>query len=168
MKKSTILLLVVFYIAAFFVVGLLGMQIRSHYQVSYVNEFIIKPMEDMKSLNLKIDDKQTKTETFGDAETDPTHVRTVHEYVYKPIKYREGLTLKFEVEFNPQNTSLSDYVLHWKDTTTLYKVTKDDIDKTIFVTDIQKPGRLATNIEFTIEDLQANGVKSSVKIIVTP
>lgn len=158
MKKSTILLLVVVYVIAFFLVGLLGMQLRSHYSVSYLNEIKVVPWEET---NLTL--VTSNEEKFGD-ETDEKHVRIVHDDTYK-VKYVDGLVLKFNVVLVPANTSIDDYKLSFEESTA-YNIVKNDVDKTIFVDEIKKVGRFGVNIQFTVEDNHMNGVKSTVTVIV--
>ena len=45
MKKSTILMLIVIYVVAFLVVGFFGVSISGHYNVNYVTEILITPLE---------------------------------------------------------------------------------------------------------------------------
>ena len=158
MKKSTILILVVVYVIAFFIVGLMGMQIRSHYEVNYVNEIKVVPFEESGL----VERSPTKTETYG-KEDDPEHLRIVHEYNYR-VDYHAGLVLKFNIQVIPDNTTFRDFKFTYPENSPC-KFTKNE-DSTIFVTDIVKYGSFKTELQFTVEDNHMNGVKSTVKVIV--
>ena len=158
MKKSTILILVVVYVLAFFVVGLMGMQIRAHYQVNYVNEIKVTPFEESGL----VESSPVQTETFG-SQDDPEHLRIVHEYNYK-VKYVEGLIIKFHIEIVPDNSTLKEFKLSYPENSPC--VFTHNEDSTVFVSDIVKYGSFKTEFLFTVEDNHMNGVKSTVKVIV--
>ena len=149
-------MLIVVYIAAFFAVGFLGLQLRSHYSVSYINEIQVLPFEDSGITERS----PTTTQTYGDP-NDKEHLRVEHEYFYKAAN-TEGLVLKFTVKLIPEGTTIDDYKLSYQETS-MYKITKNE-DKTIFVTDIVQSGRFPTDVIFTVEDNHMNGVKSTVSI----
>ena len=159
MKKSTILILVVVYVIAFFIVGLMGMQLRAHYEVNYVNEIRITPFEESGL----VERAPVTTEKYG-KEDDPEHLRIVHEYSYK-VKYTSGLVLKFNVEVIPDNSTYRDFKFSYPENSPC-TFTKNE-DSTIFVTEIKKYGSFKTELQFTVEDNHMNGVKSTVKVIVS-
>ena len=159
MKKSTILFLVVVYVVAFFIVGFLGIQLRSHYQVNYVNEIKVVPFEESGL----VERSPVQTETFG-TNDDPEHLRIVHEYNYK-VKHTEGLILKFNIQVIPDNTTYREFKLSYPENSKCV-FTKNE-DSTLFISDIVKYVSFKTEIQFTVEDNHMNGVKSTVKIIVS-
>lgn len=169
MKKSTILMLVVIYIVAFFVVGLIGIQLKSHYHVEYLNEIQIEVFDEDQPL------KQTNFETRQlneGQEISEDRRRTENKYEFVTTSYRSDMVLKFKVVLIPENTSVTGFSLYCDEnnkdeSVRMYTVVKND-DNTVFIKNIKKfpiPG-YDTNISFTLEDLQKHNIKTFVNITV--
>lgn len=164
MKKSTIFLLVVVYIIAFFAVGLYGVRLKSHYSFDYLNEIKVTPAAESGLV-----EQSFTTEELGSKDDLPTY-KVIHEYRYK-VKYTTDMVIKFTVELNPSNTTNNDFLLSYTgekgdDSDKLFKVSRVDAT-TLYVTDISKPTALVkTSIEFTLEDPDKNGVRTTVYISV--
>lgn len=161
MKKSTILLLVIVYIVAFFVVGLRGMELRSHYHVSYINEIQVIPFEEI-GMTLSQD---IRTD-LNEEETDETRKRFTHEYKYR-VNYADDLVLKFDVKILPSNTTINEFQFYMDEAyRKMSTPTIDNSDKTIFLSNIDKPILSKSEIKFTVSDSQMNGVTSTVSITI--
>lgn len=161
MKKSTILMLIVFYIIAFFVVGLKGMELRSHYQVSYINEILVEPFEEI-GMTLTED---IRTD-LNEEEEKESLKRYTHDYKYR-INYTEGMVIKFDVKLVPSNTSISEFQFYMDEQyQKICTPTIDNSDKTIFLSNISKPILSKTEIKFTVSDSQMNGVTSNVSVTI--
>ena len=161
MKKSTILLLVVIYIIAFFVVGLLGIQLRSHYHVDYLNEIQVEPFEESQIALVSFN-----TEQINEGQEISEDKRRMHNtYEFKTTTpYTADMTLKFHVNLIPENTTFSDYILQEQDTKGMYNISKGG-DGTIFVQDIKVIGR-RTVVKFTLEDMQKHNITTDVTVYV--
>lgn len=158
MKKSTILMLVVVYIVAFFIVGLMGMQLRSHYSVTYLNEIQLVPFEESGV----VEEVPVTTIKHG-SEDDPSHLRVEHEYYFK-VQYHADIVLRFNVVMVPNETTDNNYLLYVPETNPA-TITKDEVDKSLTITNISKPGKVYDiGVEFTLTDTKQNGVKSHVHI----
>ena len=88
MKKSTILLLVVVYIASFFIIGLLGHSIRSY-----------EPVVEPEAIEL-IDPNN-----IVDVEKNVKNGDEVFDYYFRYWSYKEGETLTIKAIVKPDNTS---------------------------------------------------------------
>lgn len=162
MKKSTILLVVVVYIVAFFVVGFFGIQVRSFYSVNYINEILVTPHE-QTNVVLEKDERVTQ----GD-ESDLKSYRVTHDYLYT-VNYTAGMTLVFNVEIIPDNSSISEYQWDHDENSefkenNFYKIEKDSVDKTITISIKKKITGTFTRVKFSVWDSDQNGVKSNVEI----
>lgn len=161
MKKSTILLLIAFYIIAFFVVGLKGMELRSHYQVSYINEILVEPFEEI-GMTLTED---VRTD-LNEEEEKESLKRYTHDYKYR-INYTDGMVMKFDVKLVPSNTSISEFQFFMDEQyQKMCTYTIDSSDKTIFISNISKPILSKSEIKFTVSDSQMNGVISTVSVTI--
>ncbi len=162
MKKSTILMLVVIYIAAFFIVGLLGIQLRTHYHVDYLNEILITPFEESHLVETKHPEHVLINEG---QEISEDKYRYTNSYEFKTTtNYSADMVLKFRVNLVPDNTTFSDYKLQEGDAKGMYKIEKGG-DGTIFIKDIVVIGK-RTAVNFTVEDLQNHGIKTDVTVYV--
>lgn len=163
MKKSTILMLVVIYIAAFFIVGLMGIQLRSHYHVDYLNEIQIEAFEESRIALVK----QESVQVNEGQEISEEKKRIQNTYEFKTTTpYTEDMVLKFHVKLVPENTTFSDYKLNEVDGKGLYTVSKGD-DGTIYVQDLKIIGNRKnskTVVKFSVEDLQKHGIKTDVTL----
>jgi len=159
MKKSTILLLVVVYVIAFFIVGLLGMQLRSAYSVSYLNEIRVTPFEETPLVL-----KNFTTESLG-SENEPEKMRVVNNYTYNTNYTGKGMVIKLNVSLLPNETTVNDYQLYFEENEKFYSVVKNE-DLSIFVT-INKvyPGSF-TDVTLILKDKMQHGVKTTVNISV--
>lgn len=155
MKKSTILFLVVIYIAAFFVVGLIGISIRSHYQMNYVSEITVEKMGNNSTLVLRDDDGFKQEEIVS--VDDPDHARYNNFYHYN-VDFEPNMVLQFKVVVKPDDSTYSDFDIFAKSKETVGKVEKND-DSTIYVY-IYK----ARDFVFDIVSTDGNKVTSEVKI----
>ena len=93
MKKSTVLLLVVVYIASFFIIGLLGASIKNY-----------DPVVEPESIEL-IDPNN-----IADVEKDVKNGNEVFDYYFRYWDYKEGDTLTIKAIVKPDNTSYQDVV----------------------------------------------------------
>ena len=160
MKKSTILMLVVVYIVAFFIVGLLGMQLRSHYSVTYLNEIQVTPFAESGVV-----EEVPPTTTKHGNEDDPSHLRIEHEYFFT-VQYHEDIVLRFNVVMVPTETTDNNYLLFVPEKNPA-TITKDEVDKSLTISNISKPGKFFdVGVEFTLTDTKQNGVKSHVHLTV--
>lgn len=161
MKKSTILMLIVVYVIAFFVVGLRGMELRSHYQVSYINEILVEPFEEI-GMTLTED---IRTD-LNEEEEKESLKRYTHDYKYR-IDYSDGIVIKFDVKLIPANTSISEFLFYMDEQyEKMCSVAIDNSDKTIFISNISKPILSKSEIKFTVSDSQMNGVTSTVSVTI--
>lgn len=106
MKKSTILVILAVYIIAFFVVGLLGISIRSNYSVNYVNEIQVTEVENQPYLTLTNHEREEKKEI---EEEDTKYYNT---YTYR-VAYQENIIAKFKVRLLPDNTSYTKFNVYY-------------------------------------------------------
>ena len=114
MKKSTILLLVVVYIASFFIIGLLGHSIRSY-----------DPVVEPESIEL-IDPN-----SIVDVERNVKNGNEVFDYYFRYWNYKEGETLTIKAVVKPDNTSYPnvDFI---KDTSNLeFEITTKETDESL-------------------------------------
>lgn len=155
MKKSTILFLVVIYIAAFFVVGLIGISIRSHYQMNYVSEITVEKMSNNSSLVLNESDGYIREEIVN--EDDPDHARYNNNYHFD-VDFEPNLVLQFKVVVKPDDSTYSDFVVSSSSKETIGKVEKND-DSTVYVY-IYK----AKDFNFQIVSTDGNKVTTKVAI----
>ena len=110
MKKSTILLLVVVYIASFFIIGLLGHSIRSY-----------NPVIEPESIEL-IDPNG-----ITDVERNVKNGNEVFDYYFRYWNYQEGATLTIKAVVKPDNTSYPEVsFVKDKQNTEFSIVTKED------------------------------------------
>lgn len=159
MKKSTILMLVVIYIVAFFVVGLLGVSIRSHYQVNYVEQLLIKPLEETeKILQEDVENGGHSVEEIKNEE-DVDHVRYNRIYTYRTV-YQADLVLKFKVQVMPENSTYNQFETAYTQKASLFTVDVND-DSTVYI-HVKKRGVI--NIKFLSTD--ANRTESDLTIYV--
>ena len=165
MKKSTILMVVIVYVIAFFLVGLLGRQVRSYFRVDYLNEIKVSefllPSEEPK---LKMRSfKQTALNEEQEVSEDRKRFQNYYEFE-TIVSYNENMVLKFNVDLVPDNTTQVDYKI-WEAETTKYHVEKQP-DGKIFVTDIKKSPSRALRIDFTLEDLLNHKIITEVKVYI--
>lgn len=161
MKKSTILMLIVIYIVAFFVVGLMGIKLRNHYSVSYLNQIQIEAFEESKVEKVKYETVQiNEGQEISD---EKKRIQSTYEFK-TTTAHTADMVLKFRVVLIPENTTFSDYKLNVPDTKNMYSVKKGG-DGTIFVENIQVIGR-RTPVKFSLEDLQNHGIKTDVTVFV--
>ena len=152
MKKSTILFLIVVYIAAFFVVGLIGISLRSHYEINYVTEILVEKMDNQPNLELA---KSEREEIVS--KDDPDHARYNNSYVYD-VDYVKDLVLKFKVTVKPDNSTYSTFTIDNLPKETIAKVEKNE-DSTIYV-HVYK----ALTFSFQITSTDGNNLISKVQI----
>lgn len=162
MKKSTILLVIVVYIVSFFIVGFMGIQLRSAYSVSYINEIRVEPTE-----QTEVTLKEDKKVTHGD-ESDPKTYSVTHDYKYFAM-YKKGMSLVFNVIIVPENSTVSEYQWdHDPDSEVkendFYIITKDSVDKTLTITPKKNLSFAFTTVTFSLWDSDQNGVKTNVSI----
>ena len=161
MKKSTILMLVIVYVVAFFLVGLLGMELKSHYQVSYLNEIQVVPFEEI-GMTL-VEDKRVD---LNENEEKESFKRFTHDYKFR-INYTTDLVLKFDIKLMPSNTTVNEFQFYMDDQyRNLCNPVVDQGDKTVFIQNIKKPLLSKSEIRFTVSDSQMNGVISTVSITI--
>lgn len=160
MKKSTILMLVVIYIVAFFVVGLMGIQLRSHYHVEYLNEIQVTPFEESQ-LVLK-DFKQVQINEGQDVGEEKKRLQNTYEYE-TTTTYSADMVLKFYVKLIPENTTIDEFKLDYE-SSGMYEIVQNQ-DKTLFVQNIKKlPKTKATTVKFTVQDQQKHNIKTEVTV----
>ena len=152
MKKSTILLLIVVYIAAFFIVGLIGISLRSHYEINYVSEIIVEKMEGQPNLELNRLEREEIV-----SKDDPDHARYNNSYVCD-VDYVKDLVLKFKVSVKPDNSTYSTFSIDNLPKESIATIVKN-VDSTVFVY-VHKP--LTFSFEFTSAD--GNNLVSKVQV----
>ena len=159
MKKSTILMLVVIYIVAFFVVGLLGVSIRSHYQVNYVEELLVKPLEETQEiLQEDVENGGHSVEEIKNEE-DVDHIRYNRKYTYRTV-YQADLVLKFKIQVMPENSTYNKFETEYTEKPNIFTVDVND-DSTVYI-HVKKKGVI--NIKFLSTD--ANRTESDLYITV--
>ena len=158
-------MVIIVYIVAFFLVGLLGMQVRSHFHVDYLNEikvseFVLATEEPKMKLK-----KHTRVPLNEEQDVKEERKRYQNYYEFDTIvPYEEGMVLKFNIELVPENSTINDYKI-WKTTATSFVAEKQS-DGKIFISNIKKsPGRTA-KAEFTVEDLQNHKIITEVKVYI--
>lgn len=152
MKKSTILLVIVVYVLAFFVVGLLGISISSNHHVSYVNEILVSAVEDQPNLVEK-EHKRTEISKEG---VDEEYRRFENTYRFNS-SYTPGLILKFRIKVMPDNTTYSGFTLDTKEDQYIdYDVKEGSL---LYIT-FNRRGVTS----FTVESTDSNKTQSTVTI----
>lgn len=152
MKKSTILFLLVVYIAAFFIVGLVGISLRSHYEINYVTEILVEKMDNQPNLELSKHEREEIS-----SKDDPDHARFNNSYVYD-VDYVSGLVLKFKINVKPDNSTYSAFSVDNLPKETIAKIDKNE-DSTVFVR-VFKP----LTFSFQITSSDGNNLTSKVQI----
>lgn len=114
MKKSTILLLFVVYIASFFVIGLLGHSIRNY-----------DPVVEPESIEL-ID-----VNNITDMERNVKNGNEVFDYYFRYWSYKEGDPLTIKAVVKPDNTSYQDVVFAKDPLNTDFTITVKEDDPTL-------------------------------------
>ncbi len=155
MKKSTILVLLLIYIVSFFVVGLIGVSIRSNYQVSYVSEILITPLEGQVINEME---PGHTTKEISNPE-DPDHIRYEHSYNYE-TDYEPNLIVKFKVQVKPDNTTYNTFETIYSKSS-LYLITVNE-DNTVFIAVYDS----YTNIELTFQSSDGNRLQTTLRLMV--
>lgn len=152
MKKSTIFLVILVYIVAFFAVGLFGIAIRSNYEMNYVNEILVEMMDEQPTLVEKSHERVEKTQNI----TDDAYRRYENSYSYT-IDYEQGVVAKFRVKVLPTNSTYSNFSIIYEDSET---IKYEKVDETlVYVTFLKK--RTAS---FTLESSDGNKTQTKVSI----
>lgn len=151
MKKSTILVILAVYLIAFFVVGLLGISIRSNYVVNYVNEIQVTAVEDQPYLTLTNHEREEKKEL---KEEDTKYYNT---YTYR-VAYEKNIIAKFKVRLLPDNTSFTKFNIYYTESSR-YTVEVHD-NEFVYVTFLK--GK--TNALITLESIDGNKTYSTIDI----
>lgn len=165
MKKSAILLVILVYALAFFIVGFYGMQVKSHFHVDYLSS-----IEVQESVLATDEPKMTMikhTQTLVNEEQETTEERKRYQNYYEfetVVPYSEDLVLKFDILLKPTNTTYDDYKL-WPSTAKSYVAEKQD-DGKVFITNIKKMTGITAKAEFTVEDLTNNKTITQVKVYI--
>lgn len=60
MKKSTIFLILLVYVASFIIVGLFGIQVRAHNEIVYVDSISLSPVNSEAFVNYRYDEAEKK------------------------------------------------------------------------------------------------------------
>ena len=85
MKKSTIFLILLVYIASFIIVGLFGIQVRAHNEIIYVENISLTAVNQEALVNSRYDEEEKK---------------------YKFIAYyEEGLVIQLKANVTPANAT---------------------------------------------------------------
>lgn len=155
MKKSTILLLIVIYIAAFFIVGLVGISIRSNYKVSYVSEILLTTLEGQKIEEMEPGHIRKEIKN----PEDPDHIRYENQYNYQ-TDYEDNIIVKFKVQVKPDNTTYSTFETIYQESD-LYKVTVNT-DNTVYIA-VYSP---YTNIDVTFQSSDGNRLQTNLRLMV--
>lgn len=156
MKKSTILFLIVVYIASFFIVGLIGISIRAHYSVDYVTEILIEKMDNQPTLTLKEGEEGYRREEIVNPD-DPEHARYNNYYGYD-VDYVKDLVLQFKITVKPDSSTYSSFTVTPKTSENIGKVVVNE-DSTIYVYVYKRK-----NISFDVVSNDGNNVTASVEI----
>ncbi len=102
MKKSTIFVVLLVYLVSFFIVGFLGIGIKSAFSVTYVSEITITELPDQPTLTLNSHERVENTTAEGE------HNTFTNEYKYSFI-YSKDTTLKFRVNVLPVESTHKDF-----------------------------------------------------------
>ena len=157
MKKSTILMILVIYVVAFLVVGFLGVSISGHYNVNYVAEILITPLEGTV-LNEHVENGGHTVEPIIN-EQDPDHARYNRVYRYE-TDFEPGLILGFRVQVKPDNSTYSNYMLSYTEKPNSYEV-EDKKDESKVYIHIYKAK------SYTLTFQSTDGNRTTTKLIVT-
>lgn len=87
MKKSTIFLILLVYIASFVIVGLFGIQVRAHNEIVYVENISLTPINQEALVNYKYDETNKK-------------------YTFIAY-YEDGLVIQLKANVTPANATNS-------------------------------------------------------------
>lgn len=151
MKKSTILLLLVVYVVSFFLVGLLGVSIRSNYILNYVNEITVELMEDQPNI------RETKHERVDLTENaDEEHKRYENTYNFF-TRYQENLIVKFRVKVLPVKSTYSNFTFTTKEDEYIEYEIKDET--LIYIT-----YKARGTTMFTLESQDGNKTQTTVTV----
>lgn len=151
MKKSTILLLLVVYVVSFFLVGLLGVSIRSNYILNYVNEITVELMEDQPNI------RETKHERVDLTENaDEEHKRYENTYNFF-TRYQENLIIKFRVKVLPVKSTYSNFTFTTKEDEYIEYEIKDET--LIYIT-----YKARGTTMFTLESQDGNKTQTTVTV----
>ena len=95
MKKSTIFLILLVYIASFVIVGLFGIQVRAHNEIVYVENISLTPINQEALVNYKYDETNKK-------------------YTFIAY-YEDGLVIQLKANVTPanQNPVIRDFWLEY-------------------------------------------------------
>lgn len=152
MKKSTILLVLVVYIISFFIVGLLGISIKSNYEMNYVNEILVTPMEEQIGLVEVSHERVELTQNV-----DEEYRRFENSYTYS-IDYQKGLVVKLRVKVVPDNSTYTKFDLVTEPSDYISFEIKDE---TLVYITFNK--RRAAN--FTLESTDGNKTPTNVSVL---
>lgn len=152
MKKSTIFLVILVYIVAFFAVGLFGIAIRSNYEMNYVSEILVETVDDQPTLVEKSHVRTEKTQNIVDDE----YRRYENTYNYT-VDYVQGVVVKLRVKVLPTNSTYSDFSIIYENTES---IKYEKVDETlVYVTFFKK--RTAS---FALESSDGNKTQTNVQI----
>ena len=135
MKKSTILMLVVIYVVAFFVVGLFGVSLRAHYKVNYVSEIIVKPLETTEVVEHTGAGGHEVEEILN--EEDPEHARYNRTYRYAAA-YTPGLVLGFRVQVKPDNSTYDKFETLYTEKPNTYTIETKENSNDVYIHMLKK------------------------------
>jgi len=151
MKKSTILIILAVYLIAFFVVGLLGISIRSNYNVNYVSEIEVAALDGQSFLT------QTEHTREEHKELKVEDTKYFNYYTYK-VAYEPNIIAKFKVKVLPDNTTFTKFT-YSVEQSTRYTVEVHD-NEFLYITFLK--GR--TTVLITLESMDGNKTQSKINI----
>ena len=148
MKKTTIIVLAIVYIASFFLVGLLGQAVRGYDPVVYPESIVLK----------EPDGKAQLVEADG------------YDYYYVVKPYKEGMSISLKAEVKPDNTSFTDVsYIRDESNNSFHLLTKNDdpnIEKNYAVITLNETPSPVLTAKFTVST-QTPGTNIRIKVGIT-
>ena len=156
MKKSTILMLLIIYVVAFFVVGLLGVSVSAHYHVNYVTEIIVEPLKETHVIEYTQAGGHSREEIVSDH--DKSHARYNRKYNYCTT-FEPGLILGFRVQVKPDNSTYDKYETIYTEKPNTFTLEQSG-DSTIYIHMLKKG-------TFTLRFQSTDGNRTETELKVT-
>ena len=139
MKKSTIFLLILVYIASFIIVGLFGIQTRAHNEIIYVDSITLKAVDE--------DNVQSKYNETKNLYTFVTY-------------YEENLIVKLKAEVLPANATNAAVKVNVSTDLATFEIVED-----VFINITIKEGGYGT-IEFDVVSTDGNDLNVAAKLMI--
>ena len=152
MKKSTIFVVLLVYLVSFFIVGFLGIGIKSAFSVTYVSEITITELPDQPTLTLNAHERAENLTAEGE------HNTFTNDYKYS-FTYVKNTTLKFRVNVLPIESTHKEFTFInlLESPYVTYDVKQDE--SLVFVTFLKR--RAAS---FTIQSTDGDKTETTISI----